>query len=86
MQKESTICQSCGLPLISENLGFNADSTINKEYCKFCYQKGSFTSPDLTIEQQTEKLSKMAVHKFGTPHNEARKMAKTILPTLKRWQ
>ena len=86
MQNAKTICQSCGLPLTSENSGINIDSSLNYEFCKYCYSNGNFTIPDLTLEKQIERLSETAEKKFGTSKEDALKMAETILPTLKRWQ
>ena len=37
------ICQSCGMPLTSNELyGTNNDSTINYDYCKYCFSNGEF--------------------------------------------
>lgn len=86
MKKNESICQSCGLPLTRNTYGLNANFTTSKEYCKFCYNNGHFTSPNLTLEQQILKLTEMAVQKFGSTKDEAKRLATTILPTLKRWQ
>jgi hypothetical protein len=86
MQKMKTICQSCGIPLLCENTGTNFDMSLNHEYCKFCYINGNFSIPDLTIKQQIERLSEIAVRKFGTSKEDAVKQAQRLLPTLKRWQ
>lgn len=38
------ICQSCGMPVGSEEMsGTNADGSINTDYCKHCYTDGEFT-------------------------------------------
>ena len=33
------ICQSCGMPLVDELLGTDADGTLNEEYCRWCWQE-----------------------------------------------
>ena len=46
------VCQSCGMPLNKEeNWGTNADDSKTQEYCRFCFQNGKFTNPDLTMEK-----------------------------------
>ena len=54
--------------------------------CKYCYKNGDFVLPDLTLEQQTERLTDIAVQKFGTSKDVALQMAQSLLPSLKRWQ
>ncbi|MBQ5812196.1 zinc ribbon domain-containing protein [Candidatus Saccharibacteria bacterium] len=38
---EGKICQSCAMPLTSDDMfGTNADGSVNEDYCKWCYDKG----------------------------------------------
>jgi hypothetical protein len=47
---ENLICQSCGMPMESKEIhGTNNDGSNNEEYCIYCYQKGNFTSPNVTM-------------------------------------
>ena len=79
-------CQSCGMPMQNpEHFGTNADGSRNDEYCRFCFQKGKFTWPDATLQQMTEKLVSMSA-KMGMSEEQARAMAKKVLPRLKRWR
>ena len=40
---ENKLCQSCGMPIDDDSLlGTNKDGSINKDYCKYCYQNGEF--------------------------------------------
>ena len=49
---EELYCQSCGMPLKEkEDFGTNADLSQNREYCSYCYQKGEFQQPDITMEE-----------------------------------
>ncbi len=80
------ICQSCSMPLRSDgDLGTNADSSKNQDYCHFCFKDGKFTDKGISMEQKIEKMVGMA-KQMNIPEDSARKMAKNILPTLKRWQ
>ena len=86
MEKELKICQSCGIPLNNENRGTNKNLSPSDEYCLFCYQKGMFVVPDLSLDQQINRLTNMAVNNMGMTEEKARKMAMQTLPELKRWK
>lgn len=86
MAPDTPICQSCGMPLRSENdLGTNADASKNNEYCRFCFKEGKFTDPGITMQQKIDKLVGMAAQ-MNIPEKSAREMAGNLLPTLKRWK
>jgi hypothetical protein len=85
MNSNTYICQSCGMPMEkASDFGTEIDGNQNNEYCCYCYQKGTFTSLDLTLSQMIEKLIPMA-SQMGMTEVEARKMAENNLPKLKRW-
>ena len=44
MEKEYKNCQSCGMPLKRDEKGggTNADKSISKKYCSYCYENGKF--------------------------------------------
>lgn len=51
---ENKICQSCGMPIISnDQLGINKDGSVNLEYCKYCYENGEFIDK-VTMEEYIE--------------------------------
>lgn len=80
------ICQSCSMPLRTDNdLGTNIDGTKNQEYCRHCYQNGSFTDEGITMEQKINKMVSFAA-RMNIPEKQARMMANSILPNLKRWK
>jgi len=81
-------CQSCGMPLAgADNLcGTNADGSINKNYCNYCYQNGEFTS-DLSMEEMIEICTPHVVSANQEMDEEAaREMLEEYLPTLERWK
>jgi hypothetical protein len=87
MEDMMAMCQSCGMPLKeSEMFGTNDDGSKNEEYCKFCYQNGEFTDAGISMEDKIEKNVKIAVEKMGLDENEARAMANSVIPKLKRWR
>jgi hypothetical protein len=83
--KNETYCQSCSLPLVSTQLlGTEKDGSKNQEYCKYCYQEGSFTHPQTTL---TEMISQV-INQMENMHMDSKiiKQTVSILPDLKRWQ
>lgn len=79
------ICQSCAMPLSRMTRGSHEDNRLHEEYCQYCFKGGSFTKPELTLDEQVDRLAKMAVERKGISHEEAMNEAKTVLPGLKRW-
>ena len=83
---EAKICQSCGMPLEkSEDSGTNSDGSRNIGYCCFCFKNGDFKNPDLTMEQMIDKLIRLS-DKMGISQAQARELAQSVIPKLKRWQ
>lgn len=79
------ICQSCSMPLTDESLlGTEKDGSKNHEYCKYCYQNGSFVNPGITVEQMSsfiqQKMKEMNIDSAITGS------AMNVLPYLKRWK
>ncbi|MFH1210186.1 MAG: zinc ribbon domain-containing protein [archaeon] len=83
---EQKICQSCGMPLQkTDDFGTNKDESKSKEYCFHCFQAGRFLDEGITLKDKIEKNVKFG-KMMGMPEEQARKMASTILPKLKRWK
>ena len=58
---EQTICQSCAMPLTSEDMySTEKDGSINKDYCKWCYKDGEFVDK-VSTEDYIETCSKFSV-------------------------
>ena len=86
-------CNSCGMTLTNPtDFGTTASGAKQLDYCRFCYEKGQFAEPDITLEQMAEKIAAQAVkkkRKKGAPppsSEAAREMAMKMLPMLKRWK
>jgi hypothetical protein len=82
---KKTICESCGMPMEEEYLGSELDGSKNKEYCKFCYQKGKFTDEGISMVEKINKNIEIS-KKRGIPEEKAKNLAKAIIPKLKRWK
>jgi len=86
MPDKIPVCQSCAMPLErSEQQGTNLDGSPSHEYCKYCFQQGEFTCK-LGLSEYIEKQTKFAAEKFGMEEAQARKIAESVLPQLKRWK
>ena len=80
------ICQSCAMPMeVTRQFGTEASGAPSRDYCCYCYQQGKFTA-DLSLKRMQDKLVALALERKFMPEAEARKLATTVLPKLKRWR
>jgi hypothetical protein len=79
-------CQSCAMPLKKSpgGGGTNADKTISKVYCAYCYENGQFKQPDITASQMQDFV-KGKLKEMGFPGLVAGWFTKGI-PKLERWK
>ena len=66
-------------------MGTNTDGSTNQEYCVYCYQKGSFTQPNMTMQEMIDFCIPILVRE-GFEEEQAKAMVNGTIPTLKRWQ
>jgi len=80
------MCQSCSMPIKKDELkGSEADGSLSQKYCHLCYQRGKFTTPDMTVDQMKEIVRKVLHEQKHWP-NFLAKMAAGNIPRLERWQ
>ncbi|PUZ29756.1 hypothetical protein DCC81_10045 [Chitinophaga parva] len=78
-------CQSCTLPIENpEDRGTEANGSKSDLYCKYCYQNGHFTDPDMTLDRM-KKIAEEEMKKQQLPGNVI-KQAMDMLPRLQRWK
>ncbi|KOP71860.1 effector binding domain-containing protein [Cytobacillus solani] len=78
-------CQSCGMPMNEEKIfGTEKDEGRSREYCVYCYEKGEFKQPNMTVEDMID-LCVPFMKEDGKSEEEARTILTNFLPTLKRW-
>ena len=85
---EEMYCQSCAMPMgaTDEMYGTNADGSKNKDYCKYCFENGAFTT-NCTMDEMIEIcVPHMVSAHSDMNEDDARKMMHESLPKLKRWQ
>lgn len=52
-------CQSCNMPIeLPEQFGLEKDGSLNRDYCKYCYQNGAFTRPGITLGEMKTHVQK----------------------------
>lgn len=80
-------CQSCGMPLgVDEDHGTEADGSKSEHYCKYCYEKGSFTA-EMTMEEMVVFCATaMAQGNPGMSEDEAKNQMRQFFPQLLRWK
>jgi hypothetical protein len=82
---QGLFCQSCAMPMQKPgDFGTNADGSKNQEYCQYCYQKGKFTEPNITMEQMIEKCT--GIMKQMQVTKDQIEKTRLFIPTLKRWR
>lgn len=84
------ICQSCGMKMQDKDYGRNADGSMNKEYCKYCWLDGRFNKDETMEEMIESNLQFLDEFNEGGGTNftadEARAEMMKYFPTLKRWK
>jgi len=80
-------CQSCGMPLAYRyDFGTAVDGTRVNDFCHHCFDHGQFREPDLTAEQMVEHSVSFLTRQTLMTEFEARALASSAIPHLKRWQ
>lgn len=80
-------CQSCGILFTHpDQYGTNKDGSENSEYCKYCFQNGLFTQPNMTLDQMIENSTSYLVNGLKMNESKARSLSQIIIPQLKRWR
>ena len=77
------ICQCCGMPLDDPTTSKEPDGAFNEEYCKWCYDGGTFrySSPEQLIDFCVEHMANE-----NWPKEQVRAHMEAVVPNLKHWQ
>lgn len=79
------ICQSCGMPITSEDMyGTEKDGSQSTDYCKWCYKDGEFID-QVSMEEYIKMCSKFG-EQAGMTNQEMAAHCTKLFPTLKRWK
>jgi hypothetical protein len=74
------------MPLGLGFYGTNADSTTSDEFCKFCFEAGSYREPNLTLDDMIARSIANMIDDLLMDKEEAVRLATTVIPNLKRWK
>ena len=78
-------CQSCGMPISSPKfMGTEIDDSTNPDFCIYCYLKGEFTYPDMTVNEMKAAVRTRLEKMFESPADIEK--AVNRVPELKRWR
>ncbi len=70
-----------------QNLGTHADGSSNDQYCSFCFKGGSFTQPELQVDDMIRmSIENMTGEDLRMPLDKATELAHRVIPTLGRWK
>ena len=85
--QEGMICQSCAMPINkSEYYGTDQHGKRAEEYCKYCFQQGNFTDPQIDVKGMINKCVDIMMHSGVMPEQHIRETLSAVIPSLKRWQ
>lgn len=77
------ICQCCGMPLDDSTISKEPDGDFNEEYCKWCYDGGTFKYS--SMEQLIDFcVTHMASEQW--PAEQVRAHMETVVPGLAHWK
>jgi hypothetical protein len=65
-------------------IGTNHDGSPNKKFCWNCYRNGSFTAPEITLQEMEQKVKKV-LEANQIPANVI-DLSINYLPRLARWR
>jgi hypothetical protein len=65
--------------------GSNADGTLSKKYCSYCYENGKFTQPDWTASQMQDFV-RGKLKEMGFFHRLFANAFVKGIPNLERWK
>ena len=83
---EKIHCQSCSRPINGDSdFGTEADGKRSIEYCSCCYQRGTFTEPDVTMDEMIARVTDIVIeHKIMSPE-VVHEQIPALIGRLKRW-
>ena len=86
-EPQGPFCQSCGMPLEKpEDFGTGANGFRINDYCRYCFQDGAFTEPDISMKSMIDKCVGIIAKQGIMPELRARALMTEVIPKLKRWR
>lgn len=86
LEMPDNFCESCGMILGDPSqYGTEADGSSSDDYCKWCYDKGTYTY-DTSMEAMIEDCAPRMVEQGDFTLDEAVSLMGAVLPFLTRWK
>lgn len=86
-QPKGPFCQSCGMPFERpEDFGTAANGSRVNDFCHFCFQKGTFTEPNISMQGMIDKCVAVMANQGIMSEAQAKALMTEVIPKLKRWQ
>lgn len=86
LEMPERFCQSCGMPIMDPAVrGTESDGSTSSDYCKWCYDKGSYTY-ETDMDNMIEGCAPHLVESTGVSYDDAVSFMGAVLPNLKRWK
>jgi len=86
-QSKGPFSQSCGMPLEKpDDFGTAANGFRINDYCRYCFQNGSFAEPGLSMQDMIDKCIGIMKQQEIMPEAQAKALMTEVIPKLKRWQ
>ena len=84
-QPNDPFCQSCGMPLeVADDYGTNTDGSKSEENCCYCFRKGKYMEPNISMEEMIERTTLYVVVHMKMMESQAKKIVEGFIPKLKR--
>ena len=74
------------MPLTDGFFGTDKNKSLNEEFCKFCFQSGKFTKPNLKLSEAIESSIEHLITELKLNREEAEFLAYKTIPKLSRWK
>ena len=74
------------MPLGEGYYGTTADGHAARDYCRYCFQQGAFTQPELTLERMLQESIAHMTTTLKISPARAEELARDLIPRLQRWR
>lgn len=79
-------CQSCGMMFTGpDRLGHKSDGAETQDYCRWCYEGGSYVC-EMAMDDMIEECAPRMADAMGWSVDESASLLGAVLPTLERWK
>lgn len=79
-------CQSCGMMFTGpDQLGHKSDGAETQDYCRWCYEGGSYVC-EMVMDDMIEECAPRMADAMGWSVDESASLLGAVLPTLERWK